>query len=34
MAVDASQIEARLTAWLAKQKDLLEQFAKGSGCVS
>jgi DNA polymerase len=26
MAVDASQIEARLTAWLAGEKNLLEQF--------
>jgi hypothetical protein len=27
VAVDASQIEARLTAWLAGQHDLLQQFA-------
>lgn len=29
LAVDASQIEARLTAWLAGQKDLLDMFKKG-----
>ena len=29
VAVDAAQIEARLTAWLAGQMDLLQQFANG-----
>jgi hypothetical protein len=30
VAVDASQIEARLTAWLADEHELLREFAKGS----
>lgn len=30
VSVDASQIEARLTAWLAGEFDLLEQFALGA----
>lgn len=29
VAVDAAQIEARITAWLARQVDLLEMFARG-----
>ena len=29
VAVDAAQIEARLTAWLAGEMSLLEQFANG-----
>jgi hypothetical protein len=29
ISVDASQIEARLTAWLAEERDLLEQFRRG-----
>jgi DNA polymerase len=29
VAVDAAQIEARLTAWLAGEMDLLQQFANG-----
>jgi len=30
VAVDASQIEARLVAWLADERQLLSEFAKGS----
>lgn len=34
LAVDASQIEARLTAWLARQMDLVEQFGNGEDVYS
>lgn len=34
VAVDASQIEARLTAWLAGQQDLLDQFEAGDDVYS
>jgi len=34
LAVDASQIEARLTAWFAGQKDLLQRFEVGADVYS
>jgi len=34
LAVDAAQIEARLTAWICGQKDLLEQFANDEDVYS
>jgi DNA polymerase len=34
MTADASQIEARLTAWLCGQWDLVEQFARGDDVYS
>lgn len=34
LAVDAAQIECRLTAWLAGEMELLEQFASGSDVYS
>lgn len=34
LACDASQIEARMVAWLCGQKDLVEQFARGEDVYS
>lgn len=34
LSVDASQIEARITAWLAEQRDLLEQFRNNEDVYS
>jgi hypothetical protein len=34
LTVDAAQIEARLTAWLASQQDLVAQFANGEDTYS
>lgn len=34
MTVDAAQIEARITAWLCGQKDLVEAFARGEDIYS
>lgn len=34
LAADASQIEARVVAWLCNQTDLVEQFAKGEDVYS
>jgi hypothetical protein len=34
VVVDASQIEARLTAWLCRQQDLVDQFARGEDVYS
>lgn len=34
VTVDAAQIEARIVAWICKQKDLLAQFARGEDVYS
>jgi len=34
LAADASQIEARVVAWLCKQQDLVDQFARGEDVYS